>query len=136
MVAATRTYFFYYTAVPDTTANGTLVAVAYDDSHIRYKPMGNFVDRGDLAYTGQLGDWWEYDFANGVRLTHQAGFDGAGVNVYVDGQLQNSAPLFLISGQVYFETHPNTATTKTVRVELADQSQQHFLLQTGLDTWI
>ena len=115
---------------------GTLVAIGYQDAGFRFKPDGNFVDRGDLYYSSTLGDWWEYDYHNGIRLTHKSGFDGIGVNIYVNGVQQNTAgPVYLQSGVVYFEAHPNTASRKTVRVEIADKTYQDFLLQTGLDLW-
>jgi hypothetical protein len=135
MVDHTASYFFYYTAAPDAADNGTLVAVPYTDAGFRYRQDGNWIDRGDLAYSSKLGDFWEYDYQKGIRLTHQNSFDGIGVNVYVDGVKQNSTPLYLVTGEVYFEAHPNTATTKTLRVEIADQTNEVYLLQTGLDIW-
>jgi hypothetical protein len=135
MVAGTVSYFYYYTAAPAVADNGTLVAIAYSDAGFRYRPDGNFVDRGDLKYSNLNGDWWEYDFTKGVRLTHKSGFDGVGVDIYVSGVKQNATPVYLATGVVYFEIHPNTATVKTVRVVIADQSSQSFHLQTGLDIW-
>jgi hypothetical protein len=133
MVAGTVSHFYYYTAAPAAADNGTLVAIPYTDAGFRYRPDGNFVDRGDLKYSAQPGDWWEYDFTKGVRLTHKSGFDGIGVDVYLNGVLQSRQ--YLVSGVVYFEVHPNTATTKTVRVVIVDQANQSFHLQTGLDIW-
>lgn len=133
MVANTVSHFYYYTAAPAAADNGTLVAIPYTDAGFRYNPAGFFADRGDLKYSAQLGDWWEYDFTKGVRLTHKSGFDGVGVDVYLNGVLQSRQ--YLVSGQVYFEVHPNTATIKTVRVVIADQANQNFHLQTGLDIW-
>jgi hypothetical protein len=135
MVAHARSYFFYYTAEPDAAGYGTLVAVPYTDAGFRYRPDGNWIDRGDVAYSSTPNDWWEYDFTKGIRLTHKSGFDGIGVNVFVDGIKQNYTPIYITTGDVYFEAHPNTATTRTLRVQIADRTYQDFLLQTGLDIW-
>ena len=133
MVATTASYFFYYSAAPDTSDNGTLVAIPYTDAGFRYRPSGGFVDRGDLKYTSTPSDWWEYDYQKGMRLTHKNGFDGIVVNLYVSGNFLRQETL--VTGQIYFEAHPNTATIKTIRVEIANQANQQYLLQTGLDLW-
>ena len=136
MVAHTHSFFFYYTAEPDAGDNGTVVAVPYTDAGFRYRPDGNWVDRGDLLYSSTINDYYEYDITKGARLTHKGGFDGIGVNIYLANVKQNTTPIYLVSGQVYFEVHPNTLTVKPLRVEIADKTYQDFCLQTGLDVWV
>jgi hypothetical protein len=123
------------TAAPS-IGQGTLAYIPYNEpGFYRYRMDGNWIDRGDLVYSGRAGDFYEFDFQNGVRLTHKNGFDGIGVNIYLDGVQQNTTPLYLTTGQVYFEAHPNTAAVKTLRVEIADRTYQDYYLQTGVDIW-